>query len=237
MKLDHNSSVPLYGQLAEVLQQEINAGIYPAGAQLPTEQELGARYKVSRVTVRKALEILTEGGYLNRRPGKGTFVTERKMTRGLNEVLSFSQICRMQGIHPGARTLKMALEHPTETEAEQLSLSPGEKIFVIRRLRLADGRPVVIETSKFRESFFFLLEEDLNDTSLYEIINRKTGVEFVRSTKTLEIVFAGEEDARYLGVTRGYPLLSVSGVAMDASGENAELSQQLCLGDRFKFII
>lgn len=82
----------------------------------------------------------------------------------------------------------------------QLGLKKDEQTLVVERLRLADGRPMMLETSKFPESFFFLFNADLTNTSLYETIRKETGIVFTRSDKVLEIVFANHQEAKYLGV-------------------------------------
>ena len=87
--LNSESAEPLYRQLAGKLKKEMDDGTFSAGSKLPTENELVETYKVSRVTVRKALDSLTQQGYLERRSGKGTFVAEKKIQRGLSGVIGF----------------------------------------------------------------------------------------------------------------------------------------------------
>ena len=157
MSLDNTISTPLFQQLAETLRAAIDAGEYPPGSRLPTENELCERYSVSRVTVRKALDELSQGEFLVRKPGKGTFVTEKKIQRKLDGVLSYTNMCYMMGYQPGAKTIRITLEQPTEEERGQLGLKKDEQTLVVERLRLADGRPMMLETSKFPESFSTIL--------------------------------------------------------------------------------
>lgn len=79
-------------------------------------------------------------------------------------------MCRMMNASPGAKITKIALEDPTEKEMELMSLDKDEKILVLERIRYADGKPVQLELNKFPESFSFLFSENLNDSSLYEIL-------------------------------------------------------------------
>ena len=237
-ELLNSSAVPLYRQLAEKLKEDINSGRYPAGSRIPTEFELAESFGVSRVTVRKALAELSESGLITRRSGKGSFVAETKLQRGLSSgVIGFSDICRMTGMKPGAKTLKIALEEPSAREAELLGLAPGEKMLVLERLRLADGRPVVLEIDKYPESFSFLFGEDLNDNSLYAVLKDKHGIVPHHSSKTIDLVFAGQKEAKELGVAKGYPLLRIEGAAHDEAETITILSTQLCLGDKFKLIV
>lgn len=237
MTLDNTISTPLFKQLADTLRSAIDSGEYPAGSRLPTENELCQRYAVSRVTVRKALDELSLGEYLVRKPGKGTFVAEKKFQRNLSGVLGYSEMCRRMGYEPGARTIRIGLDEPTEEESHQLGLAKDEQMLVVERLRLADGEPVLLEVNKFPEKFFFLFNEDLNNTSLYEVIRNKTGIVFTHSSKLLEIVFASYQESRYLNVSKGHPLLSIKSTVQDDTGENRHLSHQLCIADKFKLMV
>ena len=228
MELNNTIATPLYKQLEEKLQKEIETGERPAGSRLPTENELSETYNVSRVTVRKALAGLSELGYLYRKSGKGTFVT--------NGVLSFTDMCSMMNAVPGAKITKIALEDPTEKEMELMSLDKDEKILVLERIRYADGKPVQLELNKFPESFSFLFSENLNDGSLYEIL-KKHNIILDHSQKTLDIVFATSKEAKALGISSGYPLLRIESVIHDVDNTITNLCRQLCIGDKFKFII
>ena len=235
--LKSESYSPLYRQLMQKLRSDIQSGVYPVHSRIPSEQELCETYQVSRVTVRKALDELSQGEFLVRKPGKGTFVAEKKIQRKLDGVLSYTNMCHMMGYQPGAKTIKIALEQPTEEERGQLGLKKDEQMLVVERLRLADGRPMLLETSKFPESFFFLFNADLTNASLYETIRKETGIVFTRSDKVLEIVFANHQEAKYLDVVKGYPLLSIKSVVHDQSGEHCYLSRQLCIADKFKLMV
>ena len=237
-QLETVSATPLYRQIAENLEREIADGTYAPGSRIPTEFELAADLGVSRVTVRKALSELSGKGLITRRSGKGSFVSEKKLQRGISgSVIGFSDMCRMAGLTPGARTLKVALEEPSEQEAKLLDLAPGEKMLVTERLRLADGRPVILETDRYPESFSFLFGEDLNDKSLYKLLKEKYGIAPHHSSKTIDLVFADAAEAKELGVAKGYPLLRIQGAVHDEAETVTILSTQLCLGDRFKLIV
>ena len=235
--LNYESAEPLYRQLANRLKEEMDNGIFPAGNKLPTENELVETYKVSRVTVRKALDSLTQQGYLERRPGKGTFVAEKKIQRELSGVIGFTEMCRMMGCTPGSRVVKLSKEYPSEKDAQRLQISEDSQIVVLERVRSADGEPVVIECCKFSEDFMFLMQENLADASLYELIQRKKNIHFSKSVKKLDIVYATGQEGRFLGVTKGYPLLRIESVVEDSTGTFRHLSKQLCIGDKFKLMV
>ena len=216
----------------------IETGEYPAGSRLPTENELCQKYSVSRVTVRKALDELSHSEFLVRKPGKGTFVAEKKFQRGLSGVLGYSEMCRRMGYEPGARTIRIGLEDPSEDDAANLHLAKEEQMLVVERLRLADGNPVMLEVNKFPEKFFFLFNENLNDVSLYENDpeeNRNRFHPFFQVARKLSLPTI--RNRVIWGVSKGHPLLSIKSTVQDDSGEIRHLSHQLCIADKFKLMV
>ncbi len=236
MELNNTVSTPLYQQLEQTIRQDIDSGKLPAGSQLPTENELCEQFHVSRVTVRKALALLTDAGYLERHSGKGTFVSEKKIQRSINTVIGFTEMCKMLNVVAGAKTLKIALEEPKEQEIEQLSLQPDEHILLLERLRYADDKPIVLETNKFPESFSFLFGENLTNASLYNVL-KEHGIVFEQSRKTIDIVLSTSSEAKLLGIPKNHPLLRIQSIVRTLDGSVTSISQQLCIGDKFKFIV
>lgn len=233
--LQFDASQALYLQLADKLRYEIEHGIYPSGSKLPTENELSETYSVSRVTVRKALALLDEEKYIEKKVGRGTYVREQKMSRHLTgNVSSFTLMCKAMGKTASARTLRVGLEEPDEENRQLMLLRAGDPMIVVERIRFADEEPLMIETDYFSPDFDFLMEEDLNHNSLYELIRRKKQVVFTGASRTIEIVFAQSREAQLLGVHPGYPLLRITSLTHDESGQNITRSVQLCIGDKFR---
>ena len=110
---------PLYKQLMQKLRGDIAAGVYPINSRIPSEQELCETYRVSRVTVRKALTELTQEGLLKRHQGKGTFVSIPKLCKDLKDVNSFHDACRMMGCVPDTRVI-----HAQMVRAEEEDVRP-----------------------------------------------------------------------------------------------------------------
>jgi GntR family transcriptional regulator len=237
MKLNASISQPLYKQLEDILMQSIESGTFKQGEKIPTELELSKIYNVSRITIRKALEELTRNNYLVRKTGKGTFVSNEKLQRSISGINSFSKVCHTLGREPGAKTIKLVIEDATTEDIRCLDLKTGDKVIVLERIRYADKIPVSIELSRFPESFIFLLNDDFNNTSLYEILDKKYNIRFAQSRKTIEIVFSTYEFSRYLNLSKNYPLLSITSTLIDTRGQKACLSKQLIVGDKFQLII
>ena len=105
-----NSIVPLYQQLSDEIKAQIKEGKLKAGDRLMTEAEFSQQYEVSRITVRKAIELLVDEGYVTRRQGIGTFIAEKKLRRVVdsdNLVRSFSEASRLSGQEPSSELISV----------------------------------------------------------------------------------------------------------------------------------
>lgn len=123
--LDQTDVTPLYIQLMEELESSIQNGIYKPGDRIMTENEMAKEYGVSLITVRKALGFLIEKGLVVRKRGKGTFVTKTKLSRNMKKIQSFSEMCRQQGVKPGAKMLENCLVPADAGCAAQLGIEEG----------------------------------------------------------------------------------------------------------------
>ena len=132
----------LYSRIETVLAGEITDGDLKVGDQLPTEDSLIARFGVSRITVRRAIQNLVSRGLVEIRRGKGTFVAAPKITQDLTELSGFVEDMHALGRKPTARVIGKEIVAAGATVANQLALTRGERVVRIRRVRLADGVPL-----------------------------------------------------------------------------------------------
>lgn len=238
MELQNDNILPLYLQLTDKIRKDIDSGIYKRGQKIPTELELCDLYGVSRITVRKALNELEKENLLVRERGKGTFVATVMLRRDIAHNTSFTKICQATNQTPGAKTIKSVIEDATQEDKEALNLAEGSRVIVLERIRYANSVPVAIEFSRFPERFSFLLDEDLNNASLISILSEKHGITFTNSSyKIIKLVFATYEQAHYLSLSSGYPLISISSLSNDADGVPSHRSLQLIVGDKFELYI
>lgn len=236
--LNTNSAAPLYLQLKEQLYANIRSGLYAHGQKIPTETQLAEIYKISRITVRKALKELENEGLVVRLKGKGTFISDHSLRRDISQNSSFSAICRAMNKKPGAKTIRSILEDATAADAQELAVPADSKVVVLERIRYADDTPVAIELSRFPESFSFLIEEDLNNASMISILAEKYHIYFTgTSQKVLRLVYATYEQAHYLSLPKGYPLISIACTSYDDKGKPCHRSLQLIVGDKFELYV
>ena len=235
--LKQDAITPLYVQLMEELETSIRNGVYKPGDKIMTEAEMAREYGVSLITVRKAVGSLMEKGLVVRKQGKGTFVTKPKHSRNMKKLQSFTEMCEQMGVKPGARVLENRLIAADKKVADRLGIEPGSNVVYISRLRLADGEPVQVEKSYFPLKYAFLLEEDLNDGSMFECLKEKAGAKVASSEKMIELCRATAEEAALMDVKKGDYLLFVKSTAYDENGEPMYAGIQLINGDRFSLYV
>ncbi|HEY2271559.1 MAG TPA: GntR family transcriptional regulator, partial [Jatrophihabitantaceae bacterium] len=133
----------LADQLRDELLDEITSAQVQPGTKLPTEGQLAKRFNVSRATVRDAVRGLVEAGYITRRRGSGSYVTERRrMPHGLDSTLSYLTMIESAGAHAGMHILEAAFE-PCCPDDSPLQLDPGDTVLAVERVRTADDQPVI----------------------------------------------------------------------------------------------
>lgn len=235
--LKQDAITPLYVQLMEELETSIRNGVYKPGDKIMTEAEMAKEYGVSLITVRKAVGSLMEKGLVVRKQGKGTFVTKPKYSRNMKKLQSFTEMCEQMGVKPGAQVLENRLIMADKKVADRLGIEPGSNVVYISRLRLADGEPVQVEKSYFPLKYAFLLEEDLNNGSMFECLKEKAGAKVASSEKMIELFRATAEEAALMDVKKGDYLLFVKSTAYDENGEPMYAGIQLINGDRFSLYV
>lgn len=232
--LHSDSANPLYRQLMQRVRADIAAGVYAVNSRIPSEAELGEAYRVSRVTVRKALAELTREGLLRRMQGKGTYVCAPRLRRNLRDVTSFHEACRVMGRKAGAKLLSAQVIRAEERTREALALS-GEEAVEIVRVRTADDEPVMLEINRFPMTFADLLKEDLTG-SLYLLLSKR-GYEAASGMHEISLCYATPQQAKALDVEVGTALLRLEQIIWDQHGAPMHTSHQVIRGDRFTFRI
>src|SRR4051794_18288467 len=206
------------------------------GTAIPSERQLSADLGVSRLTVRAALDELAREGRLVRRRGSGTYVQHPKIAQELT-MTSFSEDMRRRGMVPGSRTLSLARELAGARLGRFLQVSPGEKILVIKRLRLADGETMAIETLHLPEAMVPGLEpRDLDNGSFYEMLSGWFRIQIVEGTQAIEPTVTNEEESDALGVPLHSPAFLFERTSRDEEGRTVEFVQSVYRGDRYRIV-
>lgn len=220
--LDKHSSVPLYSQLYHRLVEKITSGDLKAGDRLPPERELAEGLKVSRITARQAIDALVEKGLVYREQGRGTFVAEARM-RGLIGFTSFSDDLRSRGLHPSSQVLVQKLVSVDEETRKVLKLGSEDQALHLVRVRMADGKPVALQSSFIPARLVPGLEqEDMRDQSLYSILREKYYIHPAWTEAEIEATSASTEEVQALQLEKNAPVLVVRGITFTETFEVIE---------------
>ncbi|MGD8682801.1 MAG: GntR family transcriptional regulator [Chloroflexota bacterium] len=229
---------PLYRQIQADLRERVATGELRPGSQVETEQELMARYGVSRATVRQALSGLVAEGLLEIRRGRGTYVHGAALEHRLGGFYTFSREIERHGMTPSTRVRDIGVVPADDTVADGLGLARGTPVVALSRVRLADDEPIVTETSYLPAARFKGLEEvDFSSASLYETLTSTYGVRPVRARETFVPVLLDREDAAVLGGEPGDPVLAVERTTYDAEGVIIEFCQSILRADRYRYSV
>jgi GntR family phosphonate transport system transcriptional regulator len=221
-----------YQQLSALMMQQIAAGVFPSGAQLPTEMEISRKYKLNRHTVRRALEVMEREGLVYRLRGKGTFVTDRKIPYRVSTKTQFSAAILEAGFTPQARLMKSYELRADRELADRLEVRLQEKVTVLEILRFADELPFCFTRSYLPALRFPGLTALLPESfSLYQVLAQHFGVEARRASSTFEVELPGKVEMEMLRLSPTIPLLIVKSVARDRQGTVVEFCSSKFRGD------
>jgi GntR family transcriptional regulator len=205
------------------------------GTAIPSERQLSAELGVSRLTLRAALDELAREGYLVRRRGSGTYVQHPKISQELT-ITSFSDDMRRRGMIPGSRTLSMTTILAGARLGRSLNVSPSEQIVVVKRLRLADGESMAIETLHIPEALVPGLTPKSLTGSFYDLLRDHYGVQIVEGIQAIEPTVTNEEESEVLGVPLHSPAFLFERTSRDDAGRTVEFVQSVYRGDRYRIV-
>jgi GntR family transcriptional regulator len=228
---------PLYGQVESVLAADIRANLLKPGQRIATEDELMARFGVSRITVRRAVQNLVVRGLLEIQRGRGTFVALPKITQELTELSGFVEDMQAIGRKASARLVDKGVVDASETVARQLSVLKGTKVVKIQRVRLGDGVPI-----SFDETYLPLalgrkvMTNNLALEPIFSLLERKYNVPLVEAEYRMEAVAAESEIAAALRVKPGSPMFLIERTSYTTRNRPVDYEKLYYRGDLIRFV-
>ncbi|MCY0897947.1 MAG: GntR family transcriptional regulator [Firmicutes bacterium] len=202
--------MPLPHQVAGTMRQRIQSGEWEPGDQIPAEDDLARQFAVSRATIREAISQLTVEGYLVKRRGIGTFVRgPRAISGGLESLISITQLIEQQGYQPGTSYLSVTRRPASEREEERFRAWRTREVAELRRVRTADGTPVLYCVDIFPAQF---LPDDSAKLShsLFRYLEQECGQVVIFAQTEIEVTKADETMAAHLKIPAGSPLLCLN---------------------------
>jgi GntR family transcriptional regulator len=224
--------VPKHYRIREALRQQIRG--MESGRPIPTEAELCEIYGVSRTTVRKAIERLSYEGLVYRVQGKGTFVAPPKVRgRFVQSLAGIFDDAQTRGLSLKTQVLEQQIIAADASLSRLLGIEPNASVLKLVRLRFIDQVPMLISYSYVPSRLCpGLVHENFEMHSLYGLMQSKCGISIHHGLRVIDVALCEEDEARLLGVSRGSPMLVVTGTMYDGEGGIAEYGYARFRGDR-----
>lgn len=232
--LDQRSFVPYYEQIIVQLRTAIKANRLQAGQLFWSERELAEKLHISKLPVKRAYEKLRAEGLLVTSRGKRPVIGAGSDPWDVQDLWSFTEEARRRGLVSTTRLLGIKVLHPDSELAGMLQVHPADQVYCVKRLRMIQGEPVALDTTHLPVKVFPHLEiHDLEQRSLWSIMESAYGRRLDRGEERIGAVAAEHDEKQLLGVTAGYPLVTAQRVIYDADGTPLECGLSLFRADRF----
>ncbi|HET6440073.1 MAG TPA: GntR family transcriptional regulator [Anaeromyxobacter sp.] len=231
--------VPEYWRVYEEVRRRIEGFDYVVGSFVPPESELCALLGVSRTTVRKAVEMLVDEGFLAVRRGRGTEVLDFRAVQTLQRISSFSETLRQRGCLVAYRELTVRRVPAPSSVAEGLRLEPGAPVVLVHRLVVADGKPIAIVENHLVPEVVPGLEKKaqrMRVQSLYAFLESEYGITLDGAKDVITALAATAEEARRLRVGPGTPLLIMRRLS-SADGQPVECAVLRIVASRYELSV
>jgi len=236
IKLSENSKLPLYYQLTEQIYDMILEGTLKPGDVLPSEREICEKYNVSRGTVRQAINILVNKGYVNRKQGKGTVIKHPTLDHDLIGDYSFGKGMIRQGLRISSKVLSSGVIIGKKRMTNRLSLNSKAKLIKISRIRCANDEPWIIEDSYLPEGRFSGLDTyDFTSRLIVDVLADFYNTRLTRIEAFIEPTLAQDNHSKLLDIEAGSPALVLDRVLYDEKSIPVVYSQAFVRGDRCRY--
>lgn len=237
----YEEKAPKYYLLKKKLIERIKSDEFKSDVPILSERELVETYRVSRITVRKAIEELIKEGYIYTIQGKGTYLKNNKFTHDLFEINSCTEDVIRLGKNPSKLVIKSEIIKAGNELAKELNLSTDENVFSLGRVTFADEEPLNYTITYLPEKKFDGIQMyDFEKESLYKIVQEKYKIKIIRARRTIEAVACEGEIADYLKIDKGMPIILFGCITYGIiNGKEMPIETFKCYyrTDKYKFYI
>lgn len=218
-----------YKQVAEQLRKQIKQGDYPKSGQLANQNELAIAFNTSRVTIKKALDLLSIEGLIFTIQGSGTYVKKNVMQLSNTGIKIGQNIGLTHQIDEQTslvnKVLAFNVRFPNDEECEQLMIKQETPVYEIKRLRIINNKPYSIEYSLLPVKLVPNITADILEHSVYDYIRQDLGLVFGGNQQFIKASPPNEEDKKYLKCKDTEPVLVVTKVMFLENGRPFEYSK------------
>ena len=228
---------PIYIQIHNQMRKDIEEGVWKVGERIPSERDLALQFKVSRMTLRQAVQTLVDEGILERKVGSGTYVSSKKVQESMVGIASFTDIMLSQGKKPTSKTISYHVKSASVSEAEKLKLTEETLVLRMERIRYADDIPICFEVATIPFNLVEHLSKLEITRSLYKALENEKELRVGHAEQTVSAMLASERIAEYLEIKRGEAILRLKQISYSTEGLPFEYVRSQYVGERFEFYL
>lgn len=229
--------IPAYRLVYKTIKERIKSNQYPTGSMLPTESELEKQFGVSRTTVRKAVSLLINEGFLHPSQGKGTEILDPFVSQKLNNISSVTESLIAKGFKITCQGMKITKEPASEEVAAALGIKPRQDVYKLERLQNANGIPFALMVNYLKASVFTDFELFENKfTGLYKFLEEQYQIIFKSAVERISAISANFIDSQLLHLPVGSPLL-LSKRVTSTETEAFEYSIIKLVPDKYEYVV
>lgn len=231
-----NQAIAKYQIIKDAIQAQMESGELKAGDRLPSEAQLCQIYRVSRITVTRAIHDLVAEGLLYRIRGKGTFVKGEVITEGVLKLSGFTERMRRQNLDLQTQLIERDWVVVPEKMATYFGLNPELQVIRLKRLRIVKGEPFCLSVSYLMpEIFYWVLVENMEDESLYDCLERKYALKLGDGEQRIQIDYLTDQDVALFAMDREEPFLKLSLYCYLSDGRPAQFEETYYVGSRYVY--
>lgn len=239
--INREDPMPLYYQIKSHIKGKIEDGAWSVGTEVPSEMDLADQFEVSRSTIRKALDELEKEGYVKKSQGKGTVVSEPKITP-LAALTSFSENMQAAGLHPSYDTKLIKKCSPPRQVADFFGVDPDNDggALYIKRILKADDDPIAIQnaylSTKTIEPHIELFNETyLDNHSMYNLLEKECSIDLWTAEEEIDASLSGGEEEALLEMDSRKPLLVIRRKTSGRDDKPIEFVKLIFRADKYHY--
>lgn len=236
LSIQFDSSEPIYIQIKNEIKKKVMNKSWPAGFRIPSEEMLINDLKVSRGTLRKAVNVLVDEGILEKIQGKGTFVSKKKISYPFaQELISYEESMKNKGLNFVTNVLIKKIETADEEVSQKLKVNNLSKVLYLKRVRSVENEPAILLYNWISLSRCPHLEEaDFTTNGLFNSIEKIANVEIKYGVRNFSAELVTKYEADLLNIKIGSPILCINQITYNHASEPIECSRVLLRTDQYQ---
>ena len=230
------TATPRHERVSSWIREQIASGALLENDKLPSENQLGERFGVSRITIRRALQTLENEGLISRRQGLGSFVADHRLHHGLDHLSDFVEDMHAAGLKPESIVLEEGPEKAGPKVAKALGLEEDTSVYRIDRLRKGNGETLAYDRTWIPMFYaHLLLQKDLEATTIYRVLEEEHGICVSKGAFRIEAINAPNDVAQHLDVPWGRALLLIERTTYSDADKQVYYQQRFYRSDKVAY--